>query len=158
MDLFLLAWAILFGALVRFAPALDSPFPINDGGLFYAMMGDLIAADYNFPLYTTYNAAHIPFAYPPLPFYLTALLSQWLGIPLLSLIRWLPPLVTTLTIPAFYLLARAILKSRLQASLASVAFAMLPRAFDLFIVGGGLTRTSRCWPLKTAPFAPYTSR
>ena len=141
MDLFLLAWAIIFGAFVRFTPALDSPFPINDGGLFYAMVGDLIAADYSLPFYSTYNAAHIPFAYPPLPFYLTALLSKGLGIPLLILMRWLPPLVTTLTIPAFYLLARAVLKSRPQASLASVAFAMLPSAFDLFIVGGGLTRS-----------------
>lgn len=141
MDLFLLAWAVLFGALVRFTPALDSPFPINDGGLFYTMVGDLMAADYNLPFYTSYNAAHIPFAYPPLPFYLAALLSKGLGIPLLVLMRWLPPLVTTLTIPAFYLLARAVLKSRLQASLASVAFAMLPSAFDLFIVGGGLTRS-----------------
>jgi len=141
MDLFLLAWAIFFGAFVRFAPALDSPFPINDGGLFYAMVGDLVAADYSLPFYSTYNAAHIPFAYPPLPFYLTALLSKGLGIPLLVLMRWLPPFVTALTIPAFYLLARAVLKSRLQASLASVAFAMLPSAFDLFIVGGGLTRS-----------------
>lgn len=141
MDLFLLAWAILFGTFVRLAPALDSPFPINDGGLFYAMMGDLVAADYNLPLYTSYNAAHIPFAYPPLPFYLTVLLSKWSGISLLILMRWLPPFVTALTIPAFYLLARAVLKSRFQASLASVAFAMLPAAFDLFIVGGGLTRS-----------------
>lgn len=141
MDLFLLMWAILFGAFVRFSPALDSPFPINDGGLFYGMVGDLIAADYGLPLYTSYNAAYIPFAYPPLPFYLTALLSKELGIPLLVLMRWLPPFITTLTIPAFYLLARAVLKSRLQASLASVAFTMLPSAFDLFIVGGGLTRS-----------------
>ena len=141
LESFLLFWAITFGALVRFAPVIGTSFPLNDGGLFYTMVQDLINARFSIPFYTTYNLAHIPFAYPPIPFYITALLSWGFNIPLMQLMRWLPALITTLTIPAFYLLAHVVLRSRLKAGLATVGFGMVPRAFDLFVQGGGLTRS-----------------
>ncbi len=137
----LLFWAILFGAFVRLMPVLGAGFPINDGGLFYTMTQDILRGEYALPLYTTYNGAGIPFAYPPLAFYLAAFLVKTFGLPLIEVIRFLPPLVAVATIPAFYLLSREVLKSRLRASLATVAFAMLPPSFDLIILGGGLTRS-----------------
>jgi hypothetical protein len=59
---------------------------------------------------------------------------------LLDLIRVLPPLISVLTVPAFYMLARKLVKSELLAAAAAVSFALLPTAFDFMIVGGGLPR------------------
>ncbi|HZP26255.1 MAG TPA: glycosyltransferase family 39 protein, partial [Dehalococcoidia bacterium] len=59
---------------------------------------------------------------------------------LLDVMRFLPALFSTLTIPAIYLLARRMLASEFMAGIAALAFAFLPRAFNWEIAGGGLTR------------------
>ncbi|MDO9302752.1 MAG: hypothetical protein Q7T89_15305, partial [Anaerolineales bacterium] len=68
--------ALLFGAVVRFVPAASNGFPLNDGGMFYTMIRDLQANHYILPQFTSYNFADIPFAYPPLGFYIAASLSD----------------------------------------------------------------------------------
>ena len=131
----------LIGLAVRLAAPLQATFPLNDGGLFYAMIVDLQHAHYALPFYATYNAATIPFAYPPFAFYITGLLSDLLHISVLDLVRILPAIISTLTIPAFYLLAKEITNSKVQVILAVFAFAMLPRDFAWLIMGGGITRS-----------------
>ncbi len=136
----LLLVAVLFGGLVRFMPVLVTRFPINDGGMFLDMTRDLQANGYLLPATTTYNGLDLPYAYPPLGFYVTSLLSDLGRIPLLDLFIWLPPLLSTLTIPAFYLLARALLADDLRASLAAIFFALTPGGYSWHIMGGGITR------------------
>ena len=131
---------VLIGLLVRAVPLLVAGFPLNDGGLFYSMTQDILAAHFALPLHASYNGVGIPFVYPPLGFYLAALLAQ-AGIPLLTVFMLLPLAASVLTIPALYLLARELLPSRFQALLATYAFAVLPRAFEWMIVGGGVTRS-----------------
>jgi hypothetical protein len=131
----------LIGLAVRLAAPLQAAFPLNDGGLFYAMIVDLQKAGYALPVYATYNAAQIPFAYPPLAFYLTGWLADLLRIPTLELVRLLPAVVSALTIPAFYSLAKEITSSKVQIVLAVFAFAVLPRDFAWLIMGGGITRS-----------------
>ena len=132
--------ATFLGAFVRLANVLPSGFPLNDGGLFFTFVQEIQAAHYRLPMYSNYNLASIPFLYPPLSFYLTGLLSTLTGASLLDLIRVLPSLISILTIPACYLLARNLLKSQLAAAIAAFSFALLPTAFDFMIVGGGLPR------------------
>jgi cbb3-type cytochrome oxidase subunit 3 len=134
----ILAWSLMFGALVRALPVLQSSFPLNDGGLFYTMAQDILNAGYKLPLYTTYNHAGIPFVYPPLGLYLLAFLSRLF--PLLQLVRWLPVVYATLSILAFYSLACTVFKDSLKASFAALAFAMIPSAAGILIQGGGVTR------------------
>jgi len=131
---------VVAGLLVRAIPVLTTDFPLNDGGLFYAMTRDLQHANFLLPATTSYNGLDIPFAYPPLGFYVAGVLSN-LGIGLLDVFRFLPLIVATLTIPAVYLVAREILTTRFQALLATWAFAFLPRGFDWLIAGGGVTRS-----------------
>lgn len=137
----LLAAAMIFGAWLRLAPALSARFPLNDGGLFYTMIVDLLNNHFLLPQVTTYNSANIPFAYPPLAFYFAGLLHSFFGWSLLDLVRVVPALISTLTIVAFGLLARELLKNRTSAAFATLAFALLPRTFDWLIMGGGLTRS-----------------
>ncbi|MGB7874648.1 MAG: glycosyltransferase family 39 protein [Anaerolineales bacterium] len=131
----------LIGLAIRLAPTLQTQFPLNDGGLFYAMIVDLQEAHYALPLFAAYNHAQIPFAYPPLAFYITGLLADLLHIAPIELVRILPALISTLTIPAFYLLARELTDSPLQIVFGTFAFALLPRTFAWSIMGGGITRS-----------------
>ncbi len=131
----------LIGFAIRLAAPLQASFPLNDGGLFYAMIVELQEAHYAIPLFVTYNAVDIPFAYPPLAFYLTGLLADLLHVSLLDLVRLLPAIVSGLTIPAFYSLSKEITSSKLQIGFAVFAFAVLPRDFAWLIMGGGITRS-----------------
>ena len=138
-DLFLMI-AVLFGAIVRFAPTAIANSPINDGGMFYTMIGELKASGFALPAYTDYNQLQIPFAYPPLSLYVGALISA-LGIPTLEVLRWLPALVSSLSIVAFWWVASLMLESRTKASLAAAIYALIPRTFSWYIMGGGLSRS-----------------
>jgi hypothetical protein len=136
-----LALAIGLGIAVRAYHVLSQDFPLNDGGLFFAMVRDLQAAHYHLPAFTSYNGAGIPYAYSPLGFYLAGLLDDWTPLTLTAVFRWLPLLTTALIVVAFAWLARALLASRWAVVAAVVAFGLLPRSFIWMLMGGGLTRS-----------------
>lgn len=131
----------VIGLAIRIALPLQATFPLNDGGLFYAMIVDLQDAGYALPTFVTYNAAQIPFAYPPLAFYFTGWLADLLRLPALELVRVLPAAISALTIPAFYLLAKEVTASKVQIVLAVFAWTVLPRDFAWLVMGGGITRS-----------------
>ncbi|MBN1453839.1 MAG: glycosyltransferase family 39 protein [Anaerolineales bacterium] len=133
--------ALLLGGIVRFAPVAMAGFPVNDGGMFYVMVEELQANHFLLPAFTQYNLVDIPFAYPPFGLYASALISSLLRIPALDVVRWLPPLVSTLSLLAFYLLADEILGSRIQAALATIFYGLVPDSFGWAIMGGGITRS-----------------
>jgi hypothetical protein len=139
-GLILLA-AILFGGIFRLLPAWLAGFPVNDGGMFYAMMKDLQANRYVPPLYTSYNQLDIPFAYPPLGLYLGAGLNELTGMSLISVLQWLPPVVHTACVPALYYLAREFTGDKLTSAAAALAFALTPHLNAWLSAGGGLTRS-----------------
>lgn len=114
-------------------------FPLNDGGLFYAMARDLQANGFVPPATTSYNLDGIPYAYPPLMVYVIALFDRFTPLDLLTSLRILPLLASLATVPAFYLLARRLL-SRAAAGVAVFAFALLVEGFHWHIMGGGITR------------------
>jgi hypothetical protein len=132
--------SILLGAIVRFTPTVLAGGPINDGGMFYAMIQDLRANGFLLPATTSYNNLDIPFAYPPLALYLGGLLSE-VGVPTLDIIRWIPPLVSSLSILAFYWMTSIFITSKTKAALAVMAYALMPRSFSWYVMGGGLSRS-----------------
>lgn len=136
-----LALALAAGALVRFFPTAMSGFPINDGGMFAVMVDDLRLSGYALPVYASYNLNQIPYAYPPLGFYLGRILADLSGWDSVEVARWLPAFFSTLAVGAFYLLALRLLPTRLHAALATLFFALTPRAFSWFVEGGGITRS-----------------
>jgi hypothetical protein len=132
----------MLGFIVRMYPVMATDFPLNDGGLFYLMAQEIQRANYGLPEFTSYNAAGIPFAYPPLGFYIAAFLSDITNSMLLDVIRLMPGVLSALVVPAVYLLSRSLLQSWMQASIAAAAFAMFPVSFTWYIMGGGLTRAA----------------
>jgi len=133
--------ALLLGGIVRFAPVAMAGFPVNDGGMFYVMVEELQTNHFLLPAFTQYNLADIPYAYPPFGLYASALISSLLRIPALDVVRWLPPVISTLSLLAFYLLADEILDSRIQAALATIFYGLVPDSFGWAIMGGGITRS-----------------
>lgn len=133
--------AIFIGAFMRFNPTLLAGFAINDGGMFAKMVDDLKASRYMLPAFTTYNHLNIPYAYPPLGFYLGRIAADLFGFSAPEALRWVPAFFASLSIPAFYLLALRLLKNKYYAALSTLFFALMPRALSWFVMGGGLTRS-----------------
>jgi len=138
-TLFFLA-ALIFGAWFRALPPYLAGFPINDGGLFYKMIEAVRENHYRLPETVHYNGLNIPFAYPPFAFYLAGGVADLFGKPLMDVVLWFPAIVLIAIIPAVFYFANAILKSRLQAGLATLLYALLPRSITWLIMGGGVTR------------------
>lgn len=126
---------VVVGLLVRIAAVANSGFPVGDGGMFAAMIGDIRDAGFALPSFTSYNGGDIPFAYPPLGLYLGAVLPLD---PLVTL-RWLPALLATAAMPLIYLIGRRM--GGEAVGLAAAAFAALaPFGWFGLVEGGGLTR------------------
>lgn len=132
---------MIVGAWLRIIPASSISFPVNDGGMFFTMIHDLQNNGFVLPADTTYNNISIPFAYPPFSFYLAGLVNLYLHIDLLKFLIWFPAIINILTIPAFLLLSNTILKSDIQASIATFFYTLTPLSMDWFLMGGGLTRS-----------------
>ena len=138
----ILITAFIFGTIFRILPAWLAGFPINDGGMFYSMIQDLRANHYAIPAFTSYNGGNIPFVYPPLGFYLGAALTDLFNLSTpLEILRWVPGLLNSLCIPAFYFFAKEVLKDRLKAQTATLVFALTPHLTSWWSMGGGLTRS-----------------
>jgi len=139
-DLILIL-AIFLGAFMRFNPTLLAGFAINDGGMFAVMVDDLKTSHYLLPEFTTYNHLNIPYAYPPLGFYLGRIAADLFGLSAVQVVRWVPAFFASLSVPAFYLLALRLLKNKYYAAISTLFFALMPRALSWFVMGGGLTRS-----------------
>lgn len=132
---------IAVGILMRVRYVWTVDFPLNDGALFYLMTQELMEAHFRLPVFTSYNSAAIPFAYPPLGLYVAGLLATFTPFNLIDIVRFLPLLISVLTIPACALVARSLLVLPHRVAAAVFTFALLPRSFLWFIMGGGLTRS-----------------
>lgn len=133
--------AIGLGVLVRATIVLSSDFPLNDGGMFFVMVRDLQASHYALPAFTTYNSSDIPFAYPPLSLYLAGFIDDATPVGLLTVFRFLPMVLSSLMIVAFFAFARRMLDSKPAVVTAVFVFGLLPATFQWMIMGGGLTRS-----------------
>ena len=134
-----LAVAMGLGILVRAIPVLGAHAAIGDGGLVHAMVEDLRAAGLALPRTTSYNVLDIPFTYPPAALYLAAGVGSAVGASTMDLLRWLPLLLSVLCLAAFMRLAWLVLPPAAAIG-ASLAYALMPHAYDWVVAGGGLTR------------------
>jgi hypothetical protein len=138
--LFLIA-AFIFGSWFRLFPVYEAQFPINDGGLFYRMTEAVIENGFRLPKFVHYNGLSIPFAYPPLGFYIAGITSAIFGIKLIQVFLYLPAIVLIVMLFAFFALANTLFTSKLKAGVATLIFALLPRSITWLIMGGGVTRS-----------------
>lgn len=133
--------SVLLGGWFRIYPAFLAGFPVNDGGMFYTMIMDIQANHFWLPFYTSYNSLNIPFAYPPLAFYVGAIISSLFHVPPVEIVRWLPGVMNTFCLVAFYFLAREIMADNLFSGVSTFVYAMIPHMYEWPSMGGGLTRS-----------------
>jgi 4-amino-4-deoxy-L-arabinose transferase-like glycosyltransferase len=113
--------------------------PFHLGGLYYEFSRQIIvnnfALPHNIPFY---SPGGLPFVYPPLSFYIQAIVLKFFSPSNFLTVDLLPPLLTALSVPLFYwMIVRFTEDPRLQAA-ALFAFAFMPSAFVNQIEGAGL--------------------
>lgn len=144
-DARLLLALIAVGMLTRVIHLLFIPLdiPYAAGGLFAEFATQIAQGGYALPRQIPYvSDGGIPYAYPPLPFYLAALLIDVFGINDLTLFNILPPIIGALTVPAFAALIRALGLDRREQIVALGLYIVLPVAYIEFLYGEGLAEAS----------------
>ncbi|MBA2633105.1 MAG: glycosyltransferase family 39 protein [Chloroflexi bacterium] len=136
----ILAVVFLAALIVRAAAVVNSDFPINDGGLFLAMIDELERQGGWLPNHVSSNGHQIPFAYPPLGFYLTSAVATVTGIDTLLVMRVLPTVLSAVAAALVAAIGMTLLRSAAGSVAAGLTYAFAPAAFSWAIAGGGVTR------------------
>ena len=134
--LFLVLWLVI---LHRIYLAASTDFPLNDGGLFYEFVKSISSTFPALPANISYNGLTIPFAYPPLAFWIGAIFTK-LGLGPLDVVHVMP-----LALNAAYFLLFALVLAKSGMRKLTVALVMLclfanPRSFEWLVMGGGMSR------------------
>jgi len=143
---FVLASSIILGIFLRLLPHIvmgfSSNLPLNNGGL-YLFFSEIIAQNnFSYPTYIPfYTENGIPFAYPPLLFYILALISKMFPIPLMILFIYTPTIISIVCIFAFYFLVKELFSEKSLILISTIIFALYPplisySAQGLFLVHG----------------------
>jgi hypothetical protein len=138
-------WYILViiagGAVIRLAHLFFVPFntPFHLGGLFYEFSVQIIQNHFSMPqTIPYYSLGGLPFAYPPLSFYLQAIVIKLFSPTLFVSVNLLPPLIAVLSLPAFYWMIKGITNDQGLKTAALFAFALMPSAFVNQVEAAGL--------------------
>lgn len=135
-----LAGVTVAGLVVRAVPIAVSDFPVNDGGMFVAVVRAIQDGGWWLPATVSWNGSDLPFIYPPLGFYVAGLIQAVLGVDIFAVFRWVPLFASTLLVPAVYFLGRDVLRSEIGGLVAALAYALTPFSYVWLIQGGGVTR------------------
>ncbi|WP_224333868.1 ArnT family glycosyltransferase [Haloprofundus halobius] len=132
---------LLAGVAVYFLYLAANAYPGYGAGL-YNLMGEQIAANGYLPPESIpyYTVDGVPFAYPPLLFYVIAVIRDVTGVGPFALARFFPGLVTIAYLVPTYLLARDVLASRPAATAVGLLVALNPKVLQWHITAGGVVR------------------
>lgn len=135
----LIALALAAALAIRFYLLVSTDFPIGDGGLFLVFVEAVERSFPALPPIVSYNGLTIPFAYPPLAFWLSAGAVR-LGADPLAIVHQLPIVMNILYVLAFALLLVRMGYSRPFVAIAVLVFGTSLRSFEWLVMGGGLSR------------------
>ncbi|HZY17839.1 MAG TPA: hypothetical protein VFE82_05115 [Ramlibacter sp.] len=135
--LLLLALAVVIGVRVHLLRSTD--FPINDGALFLSFIEAIVPVFPALPDTVAFSGLSIPFAYPPLSFWLAAAAVR-LGADPLAIVHRVPILMNTGYVLLFAALLRRTGHSRLFTATAVLVFGTTFLSYEWLVMGGGLSR------------------
>ncbi len=134
-----LVMALCFPLL--FHVAITYSFPSGFSGLYTLMADEISQSGFSLPLSVPYyGPGGIPFAYPPLGFYLMAIITSVFRIPDFEYLRFAPAIFMWLSMVPLSLITLEFTKSRAAAIIASVLVAGSQRIFFLQGTSGGIVR------------------
>lgn len=138
-----LPWLVLSGGaavVVYVAYLATHPYPAFGAGLFFRAAEEVAAAGYGLPTRIDgYTADGVPFAYPPLPFYVLAVALE-AGLDPVAVSRYLPGLLVVAALAPYYYAAKGLLGSVPKAGLATVLLAVAPTVLRWHLSAGGVVR------------------
>ena len=153
--LIILAAGVFVRILHLFFISFAAPFHL--GGLYYEFSRQIILNHFVLPVNIPYySPGGIPFAYPPLSFYLQAVILKLFSPPLFVTVDLLPPLLAALSVPVFYWMVVQLTEDHKVQAACLLAFALMPSAFVNQIEGAGLAEA--CGTLALLAFLGYLFR
>lgn len=139
-DVVWLLPALVASGFVYAVYLMTHPYPAFGAGLYFLVAEQVSQHGYRLPAVIPYYTDPIPFAYPPLMFYVLALLRDLTGLDPITISRVLPGLVTTAYLVPFYLFVRELVGSKRQASVAAFVLALSPPVLEWHLSAGGIVR------------------
>lgn len=135
-----LALGVLPGVVAVAVYLATNPYPAHGAGLYTKIAGEILANGYAPPARIPgYTAAGVPFAYPPLQFYVFATLLD-LGADPLAVARLLPGVGVVAFLVPIYLLGRDLADSRPAGTAAAAMVALNPQILEWHVTAGGIVR------------------
>jgi hypothetical protein len=123
-----------------FIVGFDSPW--NFGGLFLEFARQIYENNYQFPIIIPYyTLGGIPFAYPPLAFYIESFLIFTLGFQEFFIVNFLPPFFSCISLLFFIFLIKKIYVNKFVILFTSYFYAINPNTFSEQIQGSGLSES-----------------
>jgi 4-amino-4-deoxy-L-arabinose transferase-like glycosyltransferase len=140
-DLILLAILAIFSVPYLFKFKLRIGFPPGYAGFYAQMTEEVLKNNFRYPKFIPYYAVGgVPFAYPPLSFYLMAAIEKLLNIAPMTYILFAPSLFLGFTYIIFYFASKMLIKSRLGAFLATLLFISSSGIMGYHYSAEGMTR------------------
>jgi hypothetical protein len=150
-----LALALLPGVVAVATYLATNPYPASGAGLYAKIAAEIVANGYAPPTRIPgYTADGVPFAYPPLQFYVFAALLD-LGADPVSVARLLPGVGLLAALVPLYLLARDVSGSRPAGAAAAALVALNPQILQWHVTAGGVVRAFALLYALTAVYAGY---
>ncbi len=137
-----LGLTLLAGVLLRLGHLffIDPDAPFRLGGLFLEFSNQIIKNHFLLPANIPYYSRDgLPFAYPPLPFYVQAIFISLFHPAKFATVNTIPPFVAALSVPSFYYLIKQFITDRLEAWSVLAAFVFIPNVYLDPIEAGGLS-------------------
>lgn len=132
---------ICLAAVVGLAYLHAHPYPAVGGGLYLQTVAAIQDAGFGYPrTIPHYTSEGIPFAYPPLGFFLAAVAEALLPVSGVAFAKFVPVVLWALTPLAVYWFASAWLDSTAERVVATSFVAVSPEVFRLHITAGGYIR------------------
>ena len=136
-----LAVALAVAGLVYLIYLATHSYPAYGAGLFMEIAEQIRAHGYGLPeRIPGYTAEGVPFAYPPLMFYVAAVVVELTGIGAFTYSQVLPGLVVVASIIPYYYTARELLGTAPRAGFATIVYATAPEALQWHLSAGGIVR------------------
>lgn len=116
--------------------------PWKFGGLYLEFSRQIFQNNYRMPEWIPYyTQGGIPFAYPPLPFYIESFLVFTLKLPEFLVVNLLPAFAAVLSLILFYILIKRVLNNRHAQLFSLVLFSFFPIGYAEQLEGGGLSES-----------------
>jgi hypothetical protein len=138
-------WAELaaFGVIgiVYISNVLQNAQPIGYAGLYSLMTETLDEQMIPMPDFVPYyGSGGLPFAYPPVGFYIAHLFTGILRIPMFTYLRWAPPLFTLVAIVCAYWFFKTLTQERYKALIAAFIISMAETIYVDHATAAGMVR------------------